>query len=270
VESASNRAARRHPGRAADHHPRRGLTEHRDEGKVSSRGQNPGADPLHLEGGCSVSCSARGSTGVGHAVPNSRKNHCNNSYLLDSSHSSTTCGRSGRATASSSTADSADGTTARSTPTTSERRRTRLDRPVRPRHITIDGGQRGPLCRSRQHSAPPTDRRACHRQVHRRASATGSAWPSRPTATWPRPGRHVDLEAAELGLDTASIFGSRDSPRWAARIRRRLDIRAFTGLRLMAARSAMSGPPAPTAWEDPSAANRGRSSSRTAPPGPST
>jgi hypothetical protein len=48
-----------------------------DTGIVSSRGKDPGADLVHLQGGCKVDiCGLVESTGTGHAVPNSPKNHC--------------------------------------------------------------------------------------------------------------------------------------------------------------------------------------------------
>jgi hypothetical protein len=46
-------------------------------GIVSSRGKDPGADLVHLQGGCNVNvCGLVESTGTGHAVPNSPTNHC--------------------------------------------------------------------------------------------------------------------------------------------------------------------------------------------------
>jgi hypothetical protein len=63
-----------------------------DDGRISSRGQNPGADLVRLEGGCSVLVLGLvESTGVGHAVPNSPKNHCNNAFRPDKPANSTTC-----------------------------------------------------------------------------------------------------------------------------------------------------------------------------------
>jgi uncharacterized repeat protein (TIGR01451 family) len=60
-----------------------------DDGVVSSRGNDPGADLVHLEA-CDVVIYGRvESTGSGHAVPNSPKNHLNNTYRPDKPTSST-------------------------------------------------------------------------------------------------------------------------------------------------------------------------------------
>jgi hypothetical protein len=48
-------------------------------GKVSSRGKDPGADRVHLEGGCHVQIFGLvESTGPGHAIPTAPANHCDN------------------------------------------------------------------------------------------------------------------------------------------------------------------------------------------------
>ena len=47
------------------------------DGTIRSKGQTPGADLVHLEGGCDVvSMASCESTGGGHAIPNSPANHC--------------------------------------------------------------------------------------------------------------------------------------------------------------------------------------------------
>lgn len=48
-----------------------------DTGKISSRGLDPGADRVHLQGGCAVNVFGLvESTGVGHAIPINPPNHC--------------------------------------------------------------------------------------------------------------------------------------------------------------------------------------------------
>ena len=52
------------------------------DGKVSSRGFDPGADLVHLQGGCKVLIDGLvESTGVGHGVPNNPPNHCDGGAL---------------------------------------------------------------------------------------------------------------------------------------------------------------------------------------------
>jgi parallel beta-helix repeat protein len=48
-----------------------------DDGKISSRGLDPGADLVHLEGCTVVIDGLVESTGTGHALPNNPANHCN-------------------------------------------------------------------------------------------------------------------------------------------------------------------------------------------------
>lgn len=61
-------------------------------GTVSSKGRDPGADLVHLEGGCDVSILGLvQSTGQGHAVPNSPVNHCNALHRPDKPSNSTAC-----------------------------------------------------------------------------------------------------------------------------------------------------------------------------------
>lgn len=49
-----------------------------DDGKVSSRGRDPGADLVHLEGCVVTIFGLVESTGAGHAIPNNPPNHCDN------------------------------------------------------------------------------------------------------------------------------------------------------------------------------------------------
>lgn len=50
-----------------------------DTGTVSSKGQDPGADLVHLQGGCDVLINGLvQSTGVGHAIPGNPPNSCSN------------------------------------------------------------------------------------------------------------------------------------------------------------------------------------------------
>ncbi|HEV8437194.1 MAG TPA: right-handed parallel beta-helix repeat-containing protein [Methylomirabilota bacterium] len=63
-----------------------------DTGVVSSRGLDPGADLVHLQGGCKVVIQGLvESTGPGHVVPNNPKNHCNNANRPDKPSNSTAC-----------------------------------------------------------------------------------------------------------------------------------------------------------------------------------
>jgi hypothetical protein len=63
-----------------------------DTGYVSSMGVDPGADLVHLQGGCKVVILGLvQSTGVGHGVPNNPPNHCNNSNRSDKPEASTAC-----------------------------------------------------------------------------------------------------------------------------------------------------------------------------------
>lgn len=63
-----------------------------DTGKVSSRGVDPGADLVHLEGGCTVEINGLvESTGIGHAVPTSPRNRCNSTFRPDKPANSTAC-----------------------------------------------------------------------------------------------------------------------------------------------------------------------------------
>jgi hypothetical protein len=63
-----------------------------DSGKISSRGKDPGADLVHLEGGCSVEINGLvESFGVGHATPVSPHNHCNFTTRPDKPADSTSC-----------------------------------------------------------------------------------------------------------------------------------------------------------------------------------
>jgi hypothetical protein len=60
-------------------------------GKVSSRGGDPGADLIHLEG-CDVLISGIvESTGTGHVVPTNPLNHCNSNNRPDKPFNSTSC-----------------------------------------------------------------------------------------------------------------------------------------------------------------------------------
>ena len=61
-------------------------------GIVRSKGRDPGADLVHLEGGCDVAVLGLvQSTGPGHAVPNNPVNHCNNLNRPDKQSNSTAC-----------------------------------------------------------------------------------------------------------------------------------------------------------------------------------
>jgi hypothetical protein len=61
-------------------------------GIISSRGLDPGADLVHLQGGCLVEILGLvESTGPGHAVPNSPKNHCDDAFRPDKPPNSTAC-----------------------------------------------------------------------------------------------------------------------------------------------------------------------------------
>jgi parallel beta-helix repeat protein len=63
-----------------------------DTGIISSKGRNPGADLVHLEGGCNVVVNGLvQSTGPGHSVPNSPPNHCNGANRPDKPSDSTAC-----------------------------------------------------------------------------------------------------------------------------------------------------------------------------------
>jgi parallel beta helix pectate lyase-like protein len=62
------------------------------EGTVQSKGGDPGADLVHLEGGCRVVINGLvESTGDGHVIPNSPPNHCNSSNRPDKPTNSTGC-----------------------------------------------------------------------------------------------------------------------------------------------------------------------------------
>ncbi|MGE0684049.1 MAG: hypothetical protein AB7P69_24475 [Candidatus Binatia bacterium] len=63
-----------------------------DSGKISSRGRDPGADLVHLEGGCSVEINGLvESFGIGHATPTTPHNHCNFTNRPDKPTDSTSC-----------------------------------------------------------------------------------------------------------------------------------------------------------------------------------
>ncbi len=62
-----------------------------DAGVVSSRGRDPGADLVHLEG-CNVNILGLvESTGPGHVVPNSPSNHCDSAFRPGKPSNSTAC-----------------------------------------------------------------------------------------------------------------------------------------------------------------------------------
>jgi hypothetical protein len=48
-----------------------------DNAVVSSKGKDPGADLVHIEGGCAVKIFGKVESTLGHAVPNTPQNHCN-------------------------------------------------------------------------------------------------------------------------------------------------------------------------------------------------
>ncbi len=61
-------------------------------GVVSSSGRDPGADLVHLSGGCKVRIEGLvESTGPAHSVPNSPPNHCNSTNRPDKPTNSTAC-----------------------------------------------------------------------------------------------------------------------------------------------------------------------------------
>lgn len=61
-------------------------------GEVRSQGRDPGADLVHLEGGCEVIIEGLvASTGPGHGVPNTPRNHCNDTNRPDKPSNSTAC-----------------------------------------------------------------------------------------------------------------------------------------------------------------------------------
>lgn len=61
-------------------------------GIVRSKGRDPGADLVHLEGGCDVTILGLvESTGQGHGVPNNPPNHCNTTNRPDKPSNSTAC-----------------------------------------------------------------------------------------------------------------------------------------------------------------------------------
>ena len=62
------------------------------DGKVSSRGADPGADLVHLQGGCKVLIDGLvESSGVGHGTPNNPVNHCDHANRPDKPTNSTAC-----------------------------------------------------------------------------------------------------------------------------------------------------------------------------------
>jgi hypothetical protein len=63
-----------------------------DTGIVRSHGGDPGADLVHLQGGCKVNIYGFvESSGVGHGVPNNPKNHCDGTYRPGKPANSTAC-----------------------------------------------------------------------------------------------------------------------------------------------------------------------------------
>jgi len=63
-----------------------------DAGKISSRGKDPGADLVRLQGGCAVAIFGLvESTGVGHRAPNAPANHCSGPSHPDKPPNSVAC-----------------------------------------------------------------------------------------------------------------------------------------------------------------------------------
>lgn len=63
-----------------------------DTGVISSKGKDPGADLVHLEGGCDVMIFGLvESTGPGHAVPKNPTNRCSNAHRPDKPLNATAC-----------------------------------------------------------------------------------------------------------------------------------------------------------------------------------
>jgi hypothetical protein len=63
-----------------------------DTGLISSKGKDPGADLVHLQGGCDVIINGLvESTGPGHAVPNTPANKCDGTFRPDKPSYSTGC-----------------------------------------------------------------------------------------------------------------------------------------------------------------------------------
>ncbi len=103
-------------------------------GKVSSRGRDPGADLVHLEGGCDVIIIGLvESTGVGHGIPKNPPNSCNAAFRPDKPANSTACVECGPAIRSSSTAPAPEGRGQRRHRRDGWVQRDVVDRPLRAR-----------------------------------------------------------------------------------------------------------------------------------------